>query len=109
MPFTFSARRVLMILLLLLIPGAREGLAQSSGMSISVYTDLDQTSDFENMYVHATVIDNSWGCYHGGYMTTTYIYSPSNRVVSSQSSGLSSTSTIPIDEEYGEYTAYTSG
>jgi hypothetical protein len=99
--------RTLTFLLLALLSVARDGLA--SGMSFSVYTDIDQTQDFSSMYVHATVIDSSWGCSHYSYMTTTHIYSPSSRYASSQSSGMQSTTSISIEGEYGECTAYTSG
>jgi hypothetical protein len=104
---TRSTLRALGFLVLCFV--ARPSLAQASGMSFSVYTDIDQTQDFANMYVQATVIDSSWGCYHGSYMTTTHIYSPSSRYTSSQSSGMYSTTSISINGEYGEYTAYTSG
>jgi len=81
---------------------------QSSGMSISVYTDVYQSEDL-NMVVYATVMDNSWGCGHSGYMTTAYITSPEGRFASHQSSGLYGNVSIPIDAEYGDYSVNTSG
>ena len=77
-------------------------------MSFSIYTDVTQSQNL-TMEMYATVIDNSWGCTHSGYMTTAHITSPSGRHASHQSSGLHGSVSIPILDEYGDYTVTTSG
>jgi hypothetical protein len=102
-------RHILLGVVVLLVSGKSSHLdAQSSGMSISVYTDTTQTVNLM-LDVYATVIDNSWGCTHSSYMTTAYIYSPSGRFESNQTVGMYGSVDIAIDDEFGDYSVHTSG
>jgi hypothetical protein len=49
-------------------------------MSFSIYTDAWSDSGQDTLYMYASVVDNSSGCSHGGYMTNARITSPSGRL-----------------------------
>lgn len=76
-------------------------------MSFSVYTGSGVAGD--SVYVNSTVIDNSQGCSHSGYLTTSRIVSPTNRTSSSTSSGLSASTSLAINGEDGDYQTSTIG
>jgi hypothetical protein len=80
---------------------ARPALGQT--MSFSVYHNVSLSSGGQTAYATATVSDNSTGCSHGNYYTTINIYSPSNRRATSGSTGLTATTSIPVNGEYGMY------
>ncbi len=78
------------------------------GMSFSIYTDSSPI-DIYTLQMQSTVEDNSWGCYHSGYMNTRRLTSPSGRVSISQSSSMTGGTSIAINGEYGQYVALTTG
>lgn len=86
---------------------ARDGFAQT--MNFSVYTDGFETGDGLYLDSDATVIDDSTGCTHSGYYTSTRITSPSGRYSQTQEPGLSSSTSLAIDDEFGDYTLDTEG
>jgi hypothetical protein len=88
-----------------LVPAA--GWAQT--MSFSVYTDGWESDDGNYIDSSASVIDDSSGCNHINYMTQTRIISPSGRDSIGQSSGLSASNSLAIDDEFGDYTLVTTG
>lgn len=106
-------RRVLVFVLLML--GLASSLleeparTQSYGMSFSVYTTPSVGGNGLNLVVTSSAYDNSWGCTHTNYYTTSHISSPSGRSASHQASGLSSTTSMAIAGEYGNYQIGTSG
>lgn len=79
--------------------------SQSYGMSISSYQDADVDAD-GIMFAWTTVSDNSWECSHSGYYTVANIVSPSNRTSSSGGSGLNSSTTISVIDDYEAYSVY---
>ena len=83
-------------------------------MSISVYNDSAPSGEGEGedeytVYGYSTVQDNSSGCTHGGYYTTTHLTSPSSRHNSTGASGLASTTTLDFAGEEGTWSVATSG
>jgi hypothetical protein len=83
--------------------------AQAYGMSFSVYSDGTISTDGLTFNIFSSVADNSWGCTHTNYLTTTYVTSPTNRTSSRQLSGLSSNTSISINNEDGTFQMGTSG
>jgi hypothetical protein len=83
------------------------GTLHAQGMSFSVY--MDTTPGESSLYMVTSVADNSWGCSHGGYMTTARLTSPSGRTVASQSSGLQASTSLDYNDEYGDYSVATDG
>jgi hypothetical protein len=82
--------------------------AAAQTMSFSTYSDAAaNSSGVINMWT--TVVDSSSGCSHGNYLTTARVVSPSNRTSSSSSSGLSSSTNLSIDDEWGDYSLVTTG
>ncbi len=73
------------------------------GMSFSVYTDVTLHWDLGSFYVVSTAYDNSWGCTHSSYTSQIWVYSPSGRYVTSQTTGMVVTATMPILNEFGTY------
>lgn len=82
---------------------------QSYGMSFSVYNDVYLSSDQLSLIGVGNASDNSWGCSHSQYQTTEVLLSPSGRRSSTQSSGLSATTSLAIAGEYGDYSLGTTG
>jgi hypothetical protein len=87
------------------------GYAQT--MSISVYNDAASNAEAEDdaytLYGYSSVDDNSSGCGHSGYFTTTHLTSPSSRHNSTGASGLSSGTSLGFDGEEGSWSIATSG
>ena len=88
---------------------ASPALGQSYGMSFSIYRDAYASSDLSTLHMWTTVSDNSWGCTHSNYNTVAHIVSPTGRNSYHQSTGLSSSTSITINDEMGDYTISTSG
>lgn len=79
-------------------------------MSFSVYSDhsLSWSGD-ATVYGYSSVIDNSSGCSHSNYSTTTRLLSPSGRQASSTSPGLSSSAGLVFGGEAGQWQVVTTG
>lgn len=76
-------------------------------MSFSVYTVGSVSGGV--VYASSSVVDNSWGCAHSGYSTSTKITSPCGRTAIGQSSGLQASTQLGVNAEFGGYTIATIG
>lgn len=65
----------LAVVLFTLLPAAQAQMIYR----ISVFTDLTFSSDFSSAFGYSSTIDQSSGCNHSNYGTTTFIYSPDGR------------------------------
>lgn len=76
-------------------------------MQFSASTSKTVSSNLSSLSVYTSVVDSSTGCSHANYSTTVVVRSPSGRVVSARSSGMTARATIPIAGEFGDYSIRT--
>lgn len=99
--------RHVLVIQLVSLAGLVPAPALAQTMSFSVYTDPASGSGY--VYVSSSVLDNSSGCSHWGYLTTAKIYSPSSRSAQSTNGGLSASTSLSLSGEFGTYTTVTTG
>ena len=94
---------VALFLTLALMP--RLAPAQMSTWNVSIYNVLTETTDDSSMYGTTTVYDNSSGCTHSGYSTTSSLYNASNVLAGTKAmSGLYSSVSAPVNGSAGTWT-----
>lgn len=64
--------------------------------NISVYSDATLSADFQTIYGVSTTVDQSSGCYHSGYATTSAVYGP-NGPVGSAAGGMVAHVNVPTN------------
>ena len=94
---------VALFLTLALMP--RLAPAQMSTWNVSIYNVLTETTDDSSMYGTTTVYDNSSGCTHSGYTTTSTLYNASNVLAGTWAmNGLYSSVSAPVNGSGGTWT-----
>jgi hypothetical protein len=79
--------------------------AQMSTWNVSIYNQLTESADDNSMYGTTQVYDNSSGCTHSGYITTSTLYNASNVLAGTwAASGLYSSVSAPVNGSGGTWT-----
>ena len=96
---------VALFLTLALMPRLASAQFTMSSWNVSIYNVLTETTDDNSMYGTTTVYDNSLGCTHSGYITTSSLYNASNVLAgTSAMSGLYSSVSAPVNGSAGTWT-----